>query len=110
MRTWNKALTLAALAVLALASDLRAAPPAPTTITVSDMHCMACAKKMAAKLYEVPGVGAVNASVQTATLTITAKESQSPSPRALWEAIEQAGYKPAKLEGPGGTYTAKPQS
>ena len=29
---------------------------------------------------------------------------------AMLEAIEAAGYRPSKLEGPGGTSTSKPQS
>jgi Cu+-exporting ATPase len=74
------------------------------------MHCLSCAKKMTAKLNEVPGVAAVQADVPASRLTVGAKPQQTPSPRALWEAIERAGYHSAKLEGPAGTFTAKPQS
>jgi Cu+-exporting ATPase len=96
------------LAVLALGQAARAGEPSPTTITVEGMHCMGCAKKMAARLYEVPGVAGVQANVSASTLTVASKPAQAPSPRALWDAVERAGYQPVKLEGPGGTFTAKP--
>jgi Cu+-exporting ATPase len=88
----------------------RAADPAATVITVQDMHCLGCAKKITSKLNEVPGVAAVRADVPTSQLSIAAQPQHAPSPRALWEAIERAGYHPAKLEGPSGSFTAKPQS
>ncbi len=113
MRNRSGAWIVAALVVLvalALGQTLRAADPLVTTITVPDMHCMGCAKKMTNKLYELPGVAEVRADVPTTTLTVTPKPQQAPSPRALWEAVEKAGYKPAKLEGPGGTFTTRPQS
>lgn len=95
------------LALLVVAGPLWAAQ---TTITVSDMHCPSCAKKMTAQLQQVPGVAIIQANVPVGTLTVAPREPQTPSPRALWEAIEKAGFKPAKLEGPGGTFTAKPQA
>lgn len=110
MRTRNVLIAAAALAVLTLAlgQPARASGPVPTIITVSDMHCAGCAKKMAAKLYQIPGVATVQADVPSTRLIIVAAPQQAPSPKALWEAVENAGYTPAKLEGPGGTFTAKP--
>ena len=110
MRSLKQSLTLAALAVAVLAGTVRSANADPTTITVEGMHCMSCAKKIGAKLYQVPGVAAVKADMPASRLVIDAKPQQNPSPKALWEAVEQAGYKPAKLEGPAGNFTAKPQS
>lgn len=106
----SKWLIVLALVGLTLGNMLSAAPTAQTTITVPDMHCMGCAKKMAAKLYEVPGVANVQANVQAVSLVVAPKAQQGPSPRAMWEAVEKAGYKPSRLEGPGGTFTTKPQS
>lgn len=106
----SKWMALAALIVLTVGNALWAANPPGTTITVPDMHCMGCAKKMATKLYEVPGVAAVQASVPTTSLSVSPKPQAAPSPRALWEAVERAGYTPSKLEGPSGSFTAKPQS
>jgi copper chaperone CopZ len=110
MRMRRTSMTAALLTLLAIGQVLWAADPVPTTILVSDMHCMGCAKKMANKLYEAPGVAKVQADVQTTTMTVTPKTDKALSPRALWEAVEKAGYKPTKLEGPSGTFTAKPQS
>lgn len=100
------ALVMAALAVGALAE---ASGPPPTTITVEGMHCQGCAKKIANRLQAVPGVAAIQADVPAARLTVSAKSQQAPSPRALWEAVERAGYKPTKLDGPAGSFTARPE-
>lgn len=110
MRKMKLSVTLAALAMVVLAGGLRAADPVSTTITVEDMHCMGCAKKIAARLYKVPGVAAVKADMPASRLVVQSKPQQNPSPKAMWEAVEQAGYKPTKLEGAAGTFTAKPQS
>ena len=103
-----KTTLLAALAVLALSATAWATEPAPTAITVQEMHCMSCARKMADRLYAVPGVAGVAADVKSKRLTVTAKPGAQPSPRALWEAIEKAGYKPTRLDSPAGKFTAKP--
>ena len=110
MRTMRKSTLVTTLALLALGQAVWAADPVPTTITIPDMHCMGCAKKMANKLYAVQGVAKVEASVEATTMTVTPKAQQAPSPRALWEAIEKAGYKPSKIEGPSGTFKEKPKS
>ncbi|MFO0842319.1 MAG: heavy metal-associated domain-containing protein [Gemmataceae bacterium] len=105
----KKAITgVFAAAVLVLAAAANATEPKDTTITVEEMHCMSCARKMADKLYAVRGVGAVKADVPSARLFVTPKAGEAPSARGLWEAIEKAGYKPKKLESPAGTFTAKP--
>lgn len=100
----------AGLAALLLASGLRAQAPAVTAITVPDMHCAGCAKKMAGQLHRVPGVAAVQADVPNNRLLVRHQPQRAPSPRGMWEAIERAGYEPSRLEGPGGTFTAKPRS
>lgn len=103
-----KTTLLAALAVLALSAQVRAADPAATAITVENMHCMGCARKIADRLHAVPGVASVSADVKASRLTVAPKAGEQPSPRALWEAVEKAGYKPTRLEAPAGTFTAKP--
>ncbi len=55
-------------------------------------------------------MAAVQANVEAKTATVTRKPQTALSPRALWEAVEKAGKQPMKLEGPNGTFTAKPQS
>lgn len=110
MRNRNWWEVVGALAVLVLGVVVYAAPTATTTITVPDMHCMGCAKKMQAQLQQVPGVANSQPNVPAATLIVLPTQAQAPSPKAMWEAIEKAGYKPTKLEGPNGTFTSKPQS
>lgn len=103
-------LALAALVSLALGTVAWAAEPAPTTITVPDMHCASCAKKLVAKLSEVAGVSKVQTDLDAKTATVTPMPRTVLSPRVLWEAVEKAGKQPTKLEGPGGTFTDKPKS
>jgi copper chaperone CopZ len=103
-------LVLAALAAVFVGGALRAAPPTPTTITIPDMHCEGCAKKVATQLYQVQGVSAVQGNVQAKVLTVIPQPQAVLSPRALWEAVEKAGKHPMRLEGPNREFTAKPQS
>lgn len=103
-------MVLGTVAVLTLGSALWAADPAPTKITLTDLHCQGCVKKVTAQLVEVKGVAKVQADLETRTLTITPKAQTVLSPRALWDAVEKAKKEPTKLEGPSGTFTAKPKS
>ncbi len=86
-----------------------AAVPAVTKITVPDMDCESCAEKLVKKLNAVPGVAKVEANVKGQTVTVTPKEKETLSPKALWETCATAGYDPTKLEGPGGVFTEKPK-
>lgn len=81
-----------------------------TLIVVQDMHCAACAKKIATKLYAVQGVQEVRANVQKNSTYIAPRPQTTPSPRKMWEAVESAGFKPVKLVGPAGVFTSKPGS
>lgn len=111
MKTQNRwPLALAALALLTLLGGrLWAAEPVTTKITVERL-CPGCAKKIAAKLQEVPGVGDVKADVPAKAITVAPKAQMVLSPRSLWEAVEKGGEKPIRLEGPSGTFTSKPKS
>ena len=82
-----------------------AASNAKTTITLKVLTCESCAKKVAAKLSEVAGVG----DVKSKTAIVVPKGDATLSPLKLWEAIEKAGKEPVKLEGPSGTFTSKPK-
>jgi len=88
-----------------------AKPAAGTTIiSVEDMDCPSCAKKIVTKLNAISGVAKVVADTDKSQLTVSAKEKANPSPKAMWEAIEKAGFKPTKLDGPAGTFSAKPKA
>ena len=104
-------LVFASSAIFVTAADgVRAADPPPTTITVEGMHCVVCASKVSSNLQSVAGDQKAQVDADKAVAVVTAKSSVVPSPRALWEAVEKAGYKPTKLVGPAGTFIAKPKS
>lgn len=110
MNTKTILASLASVLAIGFGTTLFAAEKASTSITVDGMHCPSCAKKLVAKLKVVPGVASVTADVNAAQMQVTATAGKGPSPKALWEAVETAGYKTVKLEGPSGTFTAKPKS
>jgi copper chaperone CopZ len=101
---------LAVAVVLAAANLLWAADPASTTITIPDLHCKGCAKQVEAKLAKVQGVAKTKADLTAKTIRVTPKDRAVLSAKALWEAVEEAGKEPTKVEGPGGVHTSKPQS
>ena len=105
-------LLLLALCFTSWQGDATAANPTPvkTTITVTDMHCKHCAQKIASKLYLVPGVLEVRASLKANQARISPQANLAPSPKALWEAIEAAGFVPVSLSGPAGEFTSKPDA
>ncbi len=109
--TMTRSLAAAALAALFVLSA-RAQPPGPpaTTITVPEMDCASCAKKLGGKVGEVPGVAKIEYSVEARTLRVTHKAGVTPSPKALWEAIEKGGKEPTRLDGPTGSFSKKPTS
>ncbi len=105
---------LTAVALLALCSSPVKAEEDTSQmihIQVTDMHCVACAKKIAAKVYAVPGVLRVKAKLEAHTAYVVPQQNKAPSLRALWEAVEGAGFEVVKLSTPnGGVYSKKPQS
>jgi Cu+-exporting ATPase len=100
---WMLAVAAAAL----LGSSLWASD---TTISVADLHCEGCAKKVVKGLITVQGVAKAQADVEARTVKVTPRAQAVLSPRALWEAVEKAGKEPTKLEGPSGVFTSRPQS
>ncbi len=110
MQFLSKLFAVAAMVALVAGSTALAAGPDATKISVEGMHCPSCAKKIVAELKAVSGVADVKVNVKEELLTVSTKPKQNPSPRALWEAIEKAGYKPVKLEGPFGIFKEKPKA
>lgn len=90
------------------APDAEMPPERLTTIEVDDMHCAACAKKIARRLFTVPGVVRVRTYLKENKALITPQEEKEPDARAMWEAVEAAGFKVVKLEGPAGKFDTKP--
>jgi copper chaperone CopZ len=89
-------------------SQATASDPTSITISVSDIHCAGCGKKLSAELTKIAGVSKAEVDVENKTVTLTAKSKQAPSPKALWEAVEKAGKTPTKLISSQGTFTEKP--
>lgn len=106
----NAKTTMLALTVLfASANFAVAAEPAHTAITVTKLHCAGCAKKIAAQLYTVRGVKEVRVDMKKNTLFVMPASNATPSPRALWVAVENAKYVPIRLACPNGTFTSTPK-
>ena len=80
-----------------------------TAIYVTDMHCESCAKKLASKLYTVPGVVQVKANVAKDVAFVIHQKTKDPQPLALWEATEAAEFKIVKLHSPTVVLTEKPK-
>lgn len=102
-----------ATASLAMASrSVVAATPTSSQVVIhiKAIHCAACAKKITKKLKDVDGVHEVKADVKKDLAVVSPTKDKSPSARALWEAVEAAGFTPTKLVAPSGTYNEKPQS
>ena len=110
MNVAKRLMAVVAVLLLAVAADTRAADPKPatTTLTVPELDCPSCAKKLAAKLVAVPGVAKAEPDVEAKVVKVTHKDGEKLSPKALWEASEKAGFDPTKLAGPDGTFTTKP--
>lgn len=90
-------------------ADKPAKPDAKAVVlTVDDMTCAGCAKTVTKALAAVDGVESVAVDVKAKTATVTPKAGKTPSAKALWEAVEQAEYKPTKLVAPDGTFEKKP--
>ena len=81
-----------------------------TVITVGDMHCKHCAKKIAGRLYTVKGVVKVRTDVKADVAVITPQTKKKLSVKALWTAAQKSGFQPTLLEGPDGKYEADPKT
>lgn len=112
MSLFTKAGVLLVVAVTVVATQVTKAADAPSrsTLTVEGMHCGGCAKKICSKLQTITGVESASADVKAGLIFVTPKASAAPSPRGMWEAVEKAGYKTVKLEGPSGSFNEKPKS
>lgn len=102
---------LASVAAVALLATMAwAQTPGKTKVVLTELDCMGCAKKIATKLYKVEGVGEVRVDLESRSLFIAHKTGMTPSPKGMWEAIEQADHTPERMETPSGTLSSKPKS
>lgn len=94
---------------LIVAAAEAATPNRATTIIIT-MENENCANRIAASLREVPNVGEARADVPRRIVTVTPAGLRSPSPRALWEAVEKTSHTVVQLQGPHGKFTSKPEN
>jgi copper chaperone CopZ len=100
------------LVLAAPGAPLFAGPAAAvwTKITLTELHCQGCARKIAKKLHAVPGVAETRVDLNARALFVRHKDGTAPSPRKLWDAVEQADHTPERLQTPSAAYTARPPS
>jgi copper chaperone CopZ len=101
-----------ALGLLAGLAGAQVPAPSPvfTRVTLADIHCMGCAKKISARVTGVPGVAEMRVDLKAKAIWAIHKPGQTPSPKGIWEAVEQADHTPTRMDTPTGTHTAKPAS
>ena len=81
-----------------------------TVISVGDMHCKHCAKKMASKLYTVKGVVKVRTDVKAGIAIVSPQKKKKLDTKSLWSASQKAGCQPVLLEGPAGRFEPDPKT
>ncbi len=100
--------SVVAFGLASVVSSEAADAPQETRIAIKGMHCPACAKKVRLKLKAMTRVKSAQVDPKTGVATVVAAEGKELSPRALWEAVEKAGYQPTELTGPSGEFKEKP--
>lgn len=101
---------LAAMFLLAaIAGSVQAASKSRLTTISVGLHCAGCGKKVVEALKKVPNVAEARPDAEKDIVVVIPPADRLPSPKAQWEAVERAGYKPTKLEGPQGTFDSKPE-
>ena len=101
---------LAVPLVLAMTvGTVRAEPHSRLTTISVGLHCAGCGKKVVTSLKSVPNVVDARADAEKDIVVVAPAADKLPSPKAQWEAVEKAGYKPTKLQGPFGTFNSKPE-
>jgi copper chaperone CopZ len=103
---------LTTLLIGLLAATTAEAPPAalPTgvvEVSVDEIHCAGCAKKIARKLYAVKNVQKVESDLEKAVVTVRLTKGAAVLPAPLWRAVEAGGAKPIELRYADQTVDAK---
>ncbi|MGL4512849.1 MAG: heavy-metal-associated domain-containing protein [Lacipirellulaceae bacterium] len=75
----------------------RTLPSGIVEVSVEEIHCAGCAKKIARKLYGVKGVQKVASDLKKAVVTVTMTKGATIAPAPLWRAVETGGAKPVEL-------------
>ena len=88
--------------------EMKAEHPGATVVHVDGMTCGGCAASVAKAVSGLSGVQDASADPKSGTVTVIPKAGATVSPKALWEAVEGAGFTPTKIAGPNGSLTEKP--
>ncbi len=64
--------------------------------------------KVTKKLQAVPNVKSASVDPEKGSAVVVTADGKELSPKAVWEAVEGAGYQPTELKGPAGTFKTKP--
>ena len=91
-----------------LAASALGASPDATVVSVKKL-CPTCGKKIVQKLEQLPQTQSASIDVEQRIVQVVAKPGHNLSPRLIWEIVEKGGEQPVRLQGPAGTFTAKPQ-
>jgi copper chaperone CopZ len=106
----KKSMTALAALLVCVAALAAQSAPAYTRVTLEELHCAGCARRISEKVTAVPGVAEMRVDLEKKTIFAIHKPSMTPSPKALWNAIEQTDHTPIRMDTPTRTYTSKPQS
>jgi copper chaperone CopZ len=82
--------------------------PDATVIHVDGRTCGGCAASVAKAVSGLAGVQDVATDPKSGTVTVIPKAGATVSPKALWEAVDEAGFTPTRIAGPNGSLTEKP--
>jgi copper chaperone CopZ len=84
---------------------------APTiALSIPNMHCESCAKKIRSRLFTVKGVSRVVTWLQHDLAVIEPVKGQSVSSKAIWDALEQGKFEVDRIETPQGVIAKKPEA
>ena len=72
-------------------------PPGRVEVTVTDLHCKTCAKKVARKLYTVKGVKRVTSSLKHDLVVVTMHAKFEVPAAKIWSAVASADIPPVEI-------------
>ena len=111
--TYGQLLLLAGIAtaiVVATPMTLCAQSPGKTDveITIPNMHCESCAKKIRSHLFTIKGVAKVTTYVAENRVVVVPSAGKTLSALEIWDKLEKAKFTPDKIVTPTAEYTEKP--
>lgn len=81
---------------------------AEVVVTIPNMHCEGCAKKIRGKLYVLPHVAKVTTILSRNEARLEPVQGKQLSGADIWATLEKAKFPPSKLVGPDGEFDKQP--